>query len=355
MIGTTAAILGAAAIGGGTALASGAMQSRAASRSADAIQSSTDQSSATQRYIYDQSRADNRVRQQTGDAASLMMAQLMGLGPRQGGQGGQQPQTWPQQPGGPGLTLGGSGPAGGLGGGRPGAAQFGNALQDGEPRSFGGGMSVNQNDINDGNALNFSGQDFASGEGGMPMRPGAGNALNGGYQAPQTLPPQSGGEDVFGPQVYNGGAAVPGGPQTLPGATGGTAPGSGGFSATDWVRSTPGYEFNFNEGARALNTRLAGQGRLQSGDAQREAVRYGQNYGDRIYNDQYNRLASIAGAGQVASGQNQQAGQNYANNQTSLNMNNANARASSYQNSANAWTNALGGAAGAATWAMGRF
>lgn len=325
-------MIASAIVGGGAALAGGAMQSRAARRSAQAVQQGTDRSDATQRYIFDQTRSDNRVRQQTGDAASLMMAQLMGLGPRQGGQGGpQQPQTWPQQPGGTGLTTGGNGPSGGIGGGRPGAAQFGNALQDGEPRSFGGGMSVNQNDMNDGNALNLpqsmpGGEDFTR--------------------------PQYQGEDFSGPQVYNGGASVPGGPQTLPGQ-----PGSGGgnaFNPTDWLRSTPGYEFNFNEGARALNSRLAGQGRLQSGDAQREAVRYGQNYGDRIYNDQYNRLASIAGAGQVASSANQQAGQNYASNQTALNMNNANARASSYQNGANAWTNALGGAAGAGLWAMGQ-
>lgn len=311
--------LAGAVITGGAALISGSQQSKAAKKSADAIQSSTDQSSATQRYIFDQTRADNRVRQQTGDAASLMMAQLMGLGPRQGGQGGQQPQTWPQQPGGPSLTFGGSGPAGG----RPGAAQFGNALQDGEPRSFGGGMVTNQNQMNDGNALS----------------PG-----------PQFMP---GGEDFSGPQVYNGGASVPGGPQTLPGQSGGG--GNNAFNATDWVRSTPGYEFDFNEGARALNSRLAGQGRLQSGDAQREAIRYGQNYGDRIYNDQYNRLASISGAGQVASSANQQAGQNYANNQTALNTNNANARASSYQNGANARTNALGGVAGAGAWALGQF
>jgi hypothetical protein len=314
------ATIGAAVIGGGSALAAGSMQSRAARQSADAIQSSADQSSATQRYIFDQTRADNRVRQQTGDAASLMMAQLMGLGPRQG-QGAGQRQMMPGGMGGPGLTMGGSGPSGGLGGSRPGAMQFGNALQDGEPMSYGGGMVTNQNNVTEGNALN------------MPQFMG-------------------GGEDVYGPQVYYGGAAVPADPQVLPGQPdGGDA---NAFNPTDWLRSTPGYQFNFDEGARAMNTRLAGQGRLQSGDASREAIRYGQNYGDRIYGDQYNRLASIAGSGQVASSANQQAGQNYANNQTNLNMNTANARASSYQNNANAWTNALGGVAGSATWALGQ-
>lgn len=300
-IGTTAAILGAAAIGGGTALASGAMQSRAADRSAQAVQSATDQSSATQRYIFDQARADNRVRQQTGDAASLMMAQLMGLnlGPQQGQPQPAMQQSYPTgQPGGS-ATYGGAG------------ADSSNAL-----------MNFGTNDM----AMVVDGQEG-------PMRPN-GNALMG-YQAPQAM-------------------TQPGQPQVLP-AQGGAATTANALNPTDWLRSTPGYQFNFDEGARALNTRLAGQGRLQSGDASREAIRYGQNYGDRIYADQYNRLGALAGAGQVASSANQQAGANYANNQTSLNMNNANARASSYQNGANAWTNALGGVAGAATWGLGQF
>lgn len=298
-IGTTAAILGAAAIGGGTALASGAMQSRAASRSADAIQQSTDQSSATQRYIFDQARADNRVRQQTGDAASMMMAQLMGLnvGPQQGqGQTIGQPAYPTGQPGGT-ASYGG-----------------GNALTG---FGFGGG-GVQMDRVSDG----------------LPQ-----NALGGGYTGqPQVMPSQPGGD-----------------PQVMPGQPGQATGGGNALDPTAWLRSTPGYEFNFNEGARAMNARLAGQGRLQSGDASREAIRYGQNYGDRIYSDQFNRLGAIAGAGQVASSQNQQAGMNYANNQTSLNMNNANARASSYQNGANAWTNALGGVAGAGAWALGQF
>ena len=80
----------------------------------------------------------------------------------------------------------------------------------------------------------------------------------------------------------------------------GLTPMDGGQSTTDWLRSTPGYEFNFNEGARALNTRLAGQGRLQSGDAQREAIQYGQNYGDRIFGQERNALQALAGIGQSA-------------------------------------------------------
>lgn len=105
-------------------------------------------------------------------------------------------------------------------------------------------------------------------------------------------------------------------------------------STTDWLRSTPGYQFNFDEGARALNTSLASRGRLFSGEAGREAIRYGQNYGDRIYGDQMNRLAGIAGLGQTATSQGSQAGQNYANNGQNALQWNANNLASSYQNKA---------------------
>lgn len=290
-------VVAAAVIGGGAALAAGSMQSKAAKQSGQAVQQATDKSDATQRYIFDQARADNRVRQQTGDAASMQMARLMGLNVG--------PQAQPQQ-----QQIGQQNYATG---------------QPGANASYGGQNALarfeNPTD--------------------MAMAPGMNvgvNALSGG------------GEAQVGTGQYGPAQQVPSGGQEQ---TGGNA--LGGQSPTDWLRSTPGYEFNFDEGARALNTRLAGQGRLQSGDAQREAVRYGQNYGDRIYGDQWNRLAGIAGAGQTASGQNQQAGQNYANNQTNLNMNNANARASSYQNNANAWGNALGGVAGAGSWALSQY
>lgn len=140
--------------------------------------------------------------------------------------------------------------------------------------------------------------------------------------------------------------------QQVPSTTSTTTPAQ---SPTDWLRNTPGYQFNLDEGMRALNTGLASRGQLFSGDAGREAIRFGQNYGDRIFNQERNALFNLAGMGQVSQGQSNQAGQSYANNMTNLNMNNANALASSYQNSANAWSNALGGAAGAGLWALGKF
>lgn len=289
------ATIGAAVIGGGTALAGGAMQSKAAKQSAAAIQGASDQSAATQKYIFDQTRADNAVRQGAGDAATLQMARLMGLNL------GPQAQPQPQYMAQPQYDTGQSGGSVSYGGRAP----VGSLEQ--RVASMGDGMVYDG--TSPGNALSTGqyGRGDLIGEGPTPQTGVATNALT---------PAQS---------------------------------------PTDWLRSTPGYQFNFDEGMRGLNTGLAGQGRLESGAAQREAVRYGQNYGDRIYSDQYNRLAGIAGSGQVASSQNQQGGQNYANALTNINQQNANAKASSYQDGANAWTNALGGAAGAGMWGLSQY
>lgn len=297
-------MIASALIGGGTALAGGAMQSKASNRAAQASQAATDQSSATQRYIFDQTRADNAVHQQAGDAATRRMASLLGLG--------FDPQRSPQA----GAAMPASMPASSPYGGRYHQVRV-NALT-GVPSNYIAGKIGGEADANAPDSALYNPGAY----GGPTPQGGSITTGAGGVPAPQQIP-----ENAL----------------------------SGAQSPTDWLRSTPGYQFNLDEGMRALNTGLAGQGRLQSGDAKREAIKYGQNYGDRIYGDQYNRLAGIAGAGQTASSANQQAGMNYANNQTSLNMNNANARASSYQNGANAWTNALGGVAGAGMWALGQY
>lgn len=292
-IGTTAAILASAAIGGGTALASGAMQGKAAQQSAQAVQSAADQSAATQRYIFDQTRSDNALRQQAGDAATRQMSALMGLNlspqPQPQPQYVGQPQYGAGQPGGS-VSYGGRMPSGSL-----------------EQRVAAMGDGMVYDDAGDGNVL-------STGQYGQAVP----------FQSQEALPQ---GRNALSPAQ----------------------------SPTDWLRSTPGYQFNLDEGMRSLNTGLASRGQLFSGDAGREAIRYGQNYGDRIYGDQYNRLAGIAGSGQVASSQNQQGGQNYANALTNINQTNANAKASSYQDGANAWTNALGGVAGAGMWGLSQF
>jgi hypothetical protein len=251
----------------------------------------TDKTLALQKEMFDKIWGGTQVQRDAGDAATRMMAQLMGLSlpaqtptaPKAG-----QPQVLPGQPQGSSpLTI---------------TKTIGNALamRMGEP-----GMS------------DFGG--LTSGRTGQTQTPG--NALN------PTGP--------FAPTQTPGGQAVPG-----------STPAAAPFDPTAWLRSTPGYEMNFKEGARALNAGLASSGKLFSGDAGREAIRYGQGYADRIYGDQFNRLASIAGAGQTATSQGSQAGQNYANTSGNALMRNADNLGSSYQNRGNAISDFWGGVSG---------
>lgn len=92
---------------------------------------------------------------------------------------------------------------------------------------------------------------------------------------------------------------------------------------TQWLQSTPGYQFNFDEGQRSLQATRAARGGLLSGAAGREAVRYGQNYGNNIFNQERNALLSQAGFGQTATGMGAQAGANAANASQNALLNNA--------------------------------
>lgn len=263
-------------------------QTKAADRASTASTQASDKSLALQRSMFDTLWGGTQVQRDAGDAATRMMASLMGLNmPAQ--QSAAQPQ--------------------------PAATQAYPTGQPGANVSYGGV-------VNNGRApRNATERQVAAMGDGLVYDNESRNALSTGQvgrpvQVPAAAPPQP---------------------------TNALTPAQ---SPTDWLRSTPGYQFNFDEGTRALNTKLAGQGRLQSGDASREAIRYGQNYGDRIYGDQWNRLAGIAGAGQTAQSQGQQAGQNYANNgQNALMWNGANQMQSSY-NKGNAssgfWGNVSG-------------
>lgn len=178
------------------------------------------------------------------------------------------------------------------------------------------------------------------------------NALRGGVMGQGMYPGLQQRQMEFdGPQINGGPNGVIEGDFRVTGE-GQAQPMGNALNPTDWLRSTPGYEFNFNEGLRGMNLALANRGQLLSGDAAREAQRYGQNYADRIYGDQWNRLAGLAGYGQTANSASQQAGQAYASGTAANNWNRAQSLGSSYQNQANAWTNALGGVAGAGLYAI---
>lgn len=63
----------------------------------------------------------------------------------------------------------------------------------------------------------------------------------------------------------------------------------------------PGYQFRINEGLRAIENSAFAKGVGMSGGAARGILKYSQDYASNEYTNVYNRIANIAGYGQVAS------------------------------------------------------
>lgn len=110
----------------------------------------------------------------------------------------------------------------------------------------------------------------------------------------------------------------------------GQAPDQSAFTAS------PGYQFRYNEGLRAIDRGAAARGLLHSGGAVKAEQRYGEGLAASEFGDWWNRLSGVAGAGQGAVGGTADAGQNAANNITTAYGQIGNARASSYANVGNA-------------------
>ena len=153
------------------------------------------------------------------------------------------------------------------------------------------------------------------------------------------------------------------------------------FGAGDF-QADPGYAFRLSEGMKGMNATAAARGGLLSGNALRAGQEYGQQMGSQEYQNAFNRyqanraaqaqeygnafnrfqtertntlapLQSLAGVGQSATQQAQQAAQNYATGASGAlgNYGNAaasniigagNARASGYVGGANAISSGLG-------------
>lgn len=134
-----------------------------------------------------------------------------------------------------------------------------------------------------------------------------------------------------------------------------------GYTATSWMTQDPGYAFRRDEGAKALERSAVAGGRAMSGAYDKALTRYGQDYASNEYQNAFNRLGVISGAGQTATGALSTAAQNYGQNaggymtaagnaQAQGVANAGNARASGYQAAGNAWGdfwgNTVPGAAG---------
>lgn len=108
------------------------------------------------------------------------------------------------------------------------------------------------------------------------------------------------------------------------------------------LRETPGFEFRRQEGINARDRSAAARGRLFSGAQQRGIEEFGQNFATNEFNNEFNRLAALAGIGQVSAG-NTGSGSNVLSALGSQALTNAGtARASGFAGQGNAITDNLG-------------
>lgn len=123
------------------------------------------------------------------------------------------------------------------------------------------------------------------------------------------------------------------------------------FGLDDFTKD-PGYDFRLAEGEKGINRSLAARGGLFSGAAGKALSRYNQDFASNEYwnaynryntnqGNKFNRLASLAGIGQSATNQVQQAGQNAANNISSNMIGAGNAQASGIMGIGNAISGGL--------------
>ena len=105
----------------------------------------------------------------------------------------------------------------------------------------------------------------------------------------------------------------------------------------------PGYQFQQQQGEKAVQQNLAARGLLQSGAAGKALTQYGQGLGDQYAGQYTSGLQSLAGLGQSSAQATGQAGANAANQVGSNQIYAGNAQASGYANQANAVNAGLSG------------
>lgn len=117
-------------------------------------------------------------------------------------------------------------------------------------------------------------------------------------------------------------------------------------NAFDIYRGSTGYQFRLGEGMNALNSGYAGAGVLQSGDAMRSAVQFGQDFASNEFGNYMGYLGNQQGVGLSAGSAVAGVGQNYANNVSAQNTMNAANQANAITSRQDPFANALGSIGG---------
>lgn len=100
--------------------------------------------------------------------------------------------------------------------------------------------------------------------------------------------------------------------------------------------TSPGYQFQQEQGTQAIDRGAAARGLLHSGAAVKAEQNFGQNLASQEFGNWTNTLEGIAGTGQQAANTTAAAGQSAANNISQAYTQAGNARASSYTGAASA-------------------
>lgn len=181
-------------------------------------------------------------------------------------------------------------------------------------------------------------------------------------------------KQVYGDQKANQQPYLDAGKSALTQLTAGTAPGgqfTKTFTADDMASLDPGFDFRMQQGQLALERAEAAGGSIGSGGALKAATQYGQDYASGEFNNawnrfnttqnqNFNRLASLAGLGQTGTQSVNSSGSQAAGNVTGIDMNtgsalaqeamaSGNAQASGYMGAANAWGSGLNGVSNSIT------
>jgi len=77
-------------------------------------------------------------------------------------------------------------------------------------------------------------------------------------------------------------------------------PGYDAIDRTDYLRSTPGYQFQLGQGVEARDRSAASKGMLLSGPQLKAVTKYGQGLADTTYNSLMDRIYGLSGQGQDA-------------------------------------------------------
>lgn len=128
---------------------------------------------------------------------------------------------------------------------------------------------------------------------------------------------------------------------------------AGAQQAQSMFQTGPGYQFQMDQGLRALDRSAAARGMLNNGAQGETLVGYGQGLANQEWGNWLANIANLSTTGQNAAAQTGSLGLGYAGNMSNAINNQGAAKASGIMGSANAWSNAIGQLGQVAGFALG--